>query len=165
MLRLVRTTSENTDFQQLVQLLDRDLAARDGDEAAFYAQYNKINLIRHAVVAYEGDEPVGCGAFKEFEPEAVEIKRMYVRPTHRRQGVARAVLAELEQWAGELSYPAAVLETGRRQPEAIALYQRCGYASTPNYGQYVGVANSVCFRKDFAQGFAGSNQVSRGSKN
>jgi len=150
MFRLIRTTSENLDFQQLVQLLDRDLAARDGTEAAFYAQYNKIDLIRHAVVAYEGDEPVGCGAFKEFEPEAVEIKRMYVRPTHRQRGVARAVLGELEQWAGELGYAATVLETGRRQPEAIALYQRCGYASTPNYGQYVGVANSVCFRKVFA---------------
>ncbi len=151
MLRLVRTTSENADFQQLVQLLDRDLAARDGDEATFYAQYNKITLIRHAVVAYEEGEPVGCGAFKEFEADAVEIKRMYVRPTHRQRGVARAVLAELEQWASEVGYPTAVLETGRRQPEAIALYERCGYARTANYGQYVGVANSVCFRKSLSQ--------------
>ncbi|TDN40029.1 GNAT family N-acetyltransferase [Hymenobacter sp. UV11] len=151
MLRLIRTSSENSDFQQLVQLLDRDLAARDGDEATFYAQYNKINLIRHAVVAYEGDEPVGCGAFKEFGADAVEIKRMYVRPTHRQRGAARAVLTELESWAQELGYPATVLATGRRQPEAIALYERCGYAATPNYGQYVGVANSVCFRKSLSQ--------------
>jgi putative acetyltransferase len=147
MRRLVRTTSENSDFHALVQLLDRELAARDGADATFYAQYNKIDLIRHAVVAYQDDEPVGCGAFKEFEPDAVEIKRMFVQPTYRQQGVARAVLQELEQWASELGYARCVLETGKRQPEAIALYQRSGYAFTPNYGQYVGVENSVCLQK------------------
>lgn len=147
MLRLVRTTSENPDFRTLVQLLDRELAARDGADATFYAQYNKIDLIRHAVVAYQADEPVGCGAFKEFAADSVEIKRMFVQPTHRQQGVAQAVLAELEHWASELGYPNCVLETGKRQPEAIALYQRCGYALTPNYGQYVGVENSVCMQK------------------
>lgn len=147
MLRLVRTTSENPDFRTLVKLLDQDLAERDGPEHGFYAQYNKIDLIRHAVVAYQHDLPVGCGAFKEFEPGTVEIKRMYVRPECRQQGVARAVLGELETWAAELGYPTAVLETGKRQPEAIALYQRNGYEFTPNYGQYVGVENSVCLRK------------------
>ena len=148
MLRLVRTTSENLDFRTLVQLLDRDLAERDGAETAFYAQYNKLDLIKHAVVAYAGDEPVGCGAFKEYAADLVEIKRMFVQPARRQQGVARAVLAELERWAGELGYAGCVLETGRRQPEAIALYQRCGYALTPNYGQYVGIENSVCMRKE-----------------
>lgn len=150
MLRLVRTTSENPDFRTLVQLLDRELATRDGAEATFYAQYNKIDLIRHAVVAYQNEEPVGCGAFKEFERSAVEVKRMFVQPTHRQQGVAQAVLAELERWASELGYASCVLETGKRQPEAIALYQRSGYALIPNYGQYVGVENSVCMRKALA---------------
>lgn len=147
MLRLTRITSENPDFRTLVQLLDQDLAARDGAEHGFYAQYNGIALIRHAVVAYRDEAPVGCGAFKEFEPGTVEIKRMYVRPDYRQQGVARAVLGELETWAAELVYATAVLETGKRQPEAIALYKRCGYDLTPNYGQYVGVENSVCMLK------------------
>ena len=147
MLRLVRTTSENPDFRALVQLLDRELAARDGADATFYAQYNKIDLIKHAAVAYEADEPVGCGAFKEFEADSVEVKRMFVPPAHRQQGVAQAVLGELERWASELGYASCVLETGKRQPEAIALYERSGYARTPSYGQYVGVENSVCFRK------------------
>lgn len=148
MLRLARTTSENPDFRTLVQLLDQDLAERDGAEHGFYAQYNKINLIHHAVVAYQHDQPVGCGAFKEFEAGTVEIKRMYVQPEYRQQGVARAVLGELEKWAAELGYASAVLETGKRQPEAIALYERNGYALTPNYGQYIGVENSVCLRKE-----------------
>ncbi len=148
MLQLVRTTSENADFRMLVRLLDQDLAERDGAEHGFYAQYNKIDLIRHAVVAYRDGEPVGCGAFKEFEPGTVEIKRMYVRPENRKQGVAQTVLGELEKWAAELDYTTTVLETGKRQPEAIALYQRCAYALTPNYGQYVGIENSVCMRKE-----------------
>lgn len=147
MLTLARTTSENTDFQLLVRQLDQYLAEIDGAEHGFYAQFNKIDLIRHAVVAYADGAPVGCGAFKEFEPGVVEIKRMYVAPAHRRQGVAQAVLAELEAWAAKLGYPATVLETGRRQPAAIALYERYGYVLTPNYGQYVGVENSVCLRK------------------
>ncbi|MGI4873702.1 MAG: GNAT family N-acetyltransferase [Janthinobacterium lividum] len=147
MIRLTRTTSEDAGFQTLVRLLDQDLAERDGADHGFYAQYNKIDLIRHAVVAYLHDEPAGCGAFKEYEPDAVEIKRMYVRPAHRQQGVAQAVLAELECWAAELGYTACVLETGKRQPEAIALYHRCGYLDTPNYGQYVGVENSICMQK------------------
>ena len=148
MLRLIRTTSEDPDFRTLVQLLDRELAERDGADSTFYAQFNKLDLIRHVVMAYAGDEPAGCGAFKEYAPDLVEIKRMFVQPAQRQRGVARAVLAELERWANELGYAGCVLETGRRQPEAIALYQRCGYALTPNYGQYVGVNNSVCMRKE-----------------
>ncbi|MBO0359285.1 GNAT family N-acetyltransferase [Hymenobacter sp. BT186] len=147
MLRLVRSTSENPDFRTLVALLDQDLAIRDGADHGFYAQFNKIDKINHVVVAYQDEEPIGCGAFKEFAPDAVEIKRMYVLPAHRGQGVAGAVLAELERWAQELEYAACVLETGKKQPEAIRLYEKSGYKLTPNYGQYVGIDNSVCMRK------------------
>jgi putative acetyltransferase len=147
MLQLTRTTSENPDFQALVQLLDQDLAARDGAEHGYYAQFNTIASLQHVVVAYLGDAPVGCGAFKPFEADSVEIKRMFVQPAHRGQGVAQAVLGELEKWAGELGYASGVLETGKRQPEAIRLYERSGYGHIPNYGQYVGIENSVCMQK------------------
>ena len=147
MLTLTRTASENPDFRVLVQLLDRYLAEIDGAEHGFYAQYNTIALLQHVVVAYQDGEPVGCGAFKEIAPGTAEIKRMFVAPAQRQRGVARAVLAELEKWAAELGYAACVLETSKRQSAAIALYERSGYVLTPNYGQYVGVANSVCLRK------------------
>ncbi|UOQ68371.1 GNAT family N-acetyltransferase [Hymenobacter volaticus] len=147
MLHLTRATSENLDFRELVQLLDQDLRIRDGDESAFYAQFNKINKINHVVVAYQNDQPVGCGAFKEFNQELVEIKRMFVLPAYRGQGVAQAVLGELEQWANELHYSGYVLETGKKQPEAIRLYQKSGYKIIPNYGQYANVENSVCMQK------------------
>lgn len=151
MLRLARTTSENADFRSLVQLLDQDLAERDGAEHSYYAQFNTIATLQHVVVAYQADEPVGCGAFKPFGVDAVEVKRMFVQPARRGQSVAQAVLAELEKWAGELGYASCVLETGKRQPEAIRLYERSGYAHIPNYGQYVGIENSVCMQKYLEQ--------------
>ena len=148
MLRLTRTDSDNPDFRTLVVLLDAHLAALDGDEHAFYAQLNVLHKANPAVVAYRHDEAVGCGAFREHGPGAVEIKRMFVQPPYRGQGIAQAVLGELERWAQELNYPACVLETGQKQPEAIRLYERSGYVRIPNYGQYAGVANNVCMRKE-----------------
>ncbi len=148
MIKLIRTDSDNHDFIALVKELDADLAIRDGDEQAFYAQFNKIDKIKFVVVAYENDQPVGCGAIKEYSPIAMEIKRMYTSPAARGKGVATKVITELERWTAELSYKKCLLETGKKQPEAIGLYQKCGYKSIPNYGQYAGVENSVCFEKD-----------------
>jgi putative acetyltransferase len=144
---LKRTTSLDTDFQNLVKLLDHDLAIRDGDEHSFYAQFNKIDSIKHAAVYYMENIPAGCGAFKPYNESTVEIKRMYVLPEFRGQRIAETILNELEKWAAELNYKACVLETGKKQPEAIRLYQRTGYVVIPNYGQYENMDNSVCMRK------------------
>lgn len=146
-----RTTSENEDFRILVPKLDLDLRIRDGDEHAFFAQYNKIDSIRNVVVAYRNGEAVGCGAFKPFETGVVEIKRMYVLPAHRGNGIAAAVLHELETWAAENGNSRSVLETGKGMPEAIGLYQKSGYVIIPNFGQYQGVESCVCFAKQLAK--------------
>jgi putative acetyltransferase len=147
MSQIKRTSSEDTDFQDLVRLLDNDLALRNGETNAFYTQYNKIDAIKHVVVYYDGSTPVGCGAFKEFEPGAVEIKRMYVKPEFRGNRIGASILKELELWAAELYYKEAVLETGKTNPEALHLYQKEAYAIIPNYGQYKDVENSVCMKK------------------
>lgn len=146
--QITRTNSENPDFIALVKHLDAELAVRDGEDHAFYAQFNKIDKIKFAVVVYEDGKPLGCGGFREFAPNAVEIKRMYVFPESRGKGIAGSILAELESWARELSYARCVLETGKNQPEAIRLYQKSGYRAIPNYGPYAGIGNSVCFEKD-----------------
>ncbi|KAA0993268.1 GNAT family N-acetyltransferase [Dyadobacter aurulentus] len=148
--KIVRTTSENPDFVTLVKALDAYLAVTDGDEHAFYSQYNKIAKLRHVIVCYENGIPIGCGAMKAFGEDAMEVKRMFVAPEGRNRGIATLVLAELEKWAAELGMSRCVLETGRRQMEAVAFYQKNGYQATPNYGQYIGVANSVCFEKNLA---------------
>lgn len=146
-MEIIRTDSTNADFIELVRHLDADLAIRDGSEAAFYAQYNKIDAIGHVLVAYVDGVAVSCGAIKQFDEGSMEVKRMYTLPEHRGKGIAAAVLSELEKWAAELGYRQCVLETGKKQPEAIRLYETSGYALTPNYGQYVGIENSVCFAK------------------
>ncbi|KQR71915.1 GNAT family N-acetyltransferase [Pedobacter sp. Leaf176] len=146
-LTLIRTNSDNADFRSLVTLLDKDLAIRDGDDHTFYAQFNKVDAIKEVVVAYQNELPVGCGAIKPFSENAAEIKRMFVHPDYRKQGIAAKILTELENWAAELGFKECVLETGKKQPEAIALYQKVGYKIIPNYGQYIGVNNSVCMAK------------------
>jgi len=147
MLQLIRTDSSNTDFQELVKLLDADLRIRDGEDHAFYAQFNKIDTLKNALVAYINNKPVGCGAFKPFTDSTVEIKRMFVHPDYRGQGIAQELLTELEKWAAELGNTNCVLETGQKQPEAIQLYLKSGYLRIPNYGQYANVENSVCMQK------------------
>ncbi|MFC4233415.1 GNAT family N-acetyltransferase [Parasediminibacterium paludis] len=147
--KLVRTNADNPDFITLVQQLDKDLAIRDGDEHAFYAQYNGITAINHTVIAYNNGVAVACGAIKAFDNDSMEVKRMYTVPHERSKGFAGQVLAALEAWAIELGFTSCVLETGKMQPEAIALYTKCGYYVIPNYGQYIGIDNSVCFKKEF----------------
>lgn len=147
MFTCIRTDSTNTDFKMLVNQLDRYLMGINGDDHDFFDQFNKIDNIRHVVVLYLDGQPAGCGAIKEYEPGIMEVKRMFVPPATRGKGLATAVLKELEAWAAELGYEKCILETGDIMPDAIALYKKNGYSSIPNYGQYVGVASSVCFEK------------------
>lgn len=148
MIKLIRTDSYNQDFIELVKSLDAYLTERDGDAHSFYDQFNKIDKIKYVVVAYENGKPMGCGAIKEYTLNTIEIKRMYTAPESRGKGIATRVLAELEMWATELSYEKCILETGKRQPEAIGLYKKNGYKIIPNYGQYAEIENSVCFEKE-----------------
>ncbi|MBB6324776.1 GNAT superfamily N-acetyltransferase [Algoriphagus iocasae] len=147
MIQLLRTDSSNPDFQNLVKKLDAYLAFIDGDETAFYSQYNKIDMLKNAVVLFEDGNAMACGAIKKMDENSMEVKRMYTDEASRGKGFAKKVLTELEEWAKELGFEFCVLETGKRQPDAIALYEKCGYQKIPNYGQYFGIENSVCFQK------------------
>ena len=147
MIGIIRTNSENGDFVELVAQLDQLLAELDGRDHDFYNQYNKIDKIKHVVVAYSGAIPVACGAIKEFDAVTMEVKRMFTDANFRGKGVATQVLTELENWALELGYTKCVLETGKRLPDAVRLYENLGYQLIPNYGQYVAMENSICFEK------------------
>lgn len=149
--RFTRTNSGNRDFTGLVRELDIYLAEKDGDEHPFYDQYNKLDSIKYVLVAYENEIPVACGAIKEFRPGVMEVKRMYTVPAYRGKGLASMVLKELEQWAMELGYSKCILETGKRQVEAIDFYKKNNYKVIPNYGQYAGVEYSICFEKTLVE--------------
>jgi len=147
MLAFQRTTSQNQDFIALVRQLDAELAKIDGSEHNFYAQYNTIDSIKHVIVVYENSVPIACGAIKPFDEKTMEVKRMYTLPAYRGKGIASQVLSELEKWVMELYFTFCLLETGLRQPDAIHLYEKNGYRSIPNYGQYADVENSRCYEK------------------
>jgi len=145
--KVIRTDSSNPDFVELVRQLDAYLTITDGDEHDFYDQYNKLDDIKYVVLFYENEKAVGCGAIKQFSKNTMEVKRMYTTPKQRGQGIASKILKELENWTKELGFEKCILETGIRQVEAVQFYKKNQYQIIPNYGQYVGVANSVCFEK------------------
>jgi len=147
MIHLEKTDSKNKDFIELVKQLDKDLAISDGEEHGFYHQFNGIDTLNHTIVAYIDNIPVACGAIKQYNDSTVEIKRMYTLPETRGKGIATKILDELENWAAQLGYKRCILETGKKQPKAIALYKKTGYIIILNYAQYAGIENSVCFEK------------------
>lgn len=132
----------------LITLLDQELSGRYPGQV--------INGIDHRefeeaggqfFVARSGDEIVGCGAYRPVDNSTIEIKRMFVAPPFRGRGVARALLSAIEGEGRRNGFSRSVLETGNLQPEAIALYQACGYTSTKPFGQYVVGPRSVFLGK------------------
>lgn len=144
---LKRTTTADEDFQALIRLLDHELWVELKEDQATYDQYNKVPFIQTAVLVYDGGQPVSSGCFKVFDPQTVEIKRMFVKKEFRGRGLSKDVLQELEEWAGELGYRFAVLETSIHFDTAIALYRKKGYEVIPNYPPYVGLRESLCMKK------------------
>lgn len=97
------------------------------------------------VAAFVEGSPVGCGALREFDRITAEVRRMYVRPEHRRKHVGRAILAHLIGSARELGFRRVILETGNRQAPAMAFYEKYGFGRIEPFGEYVNDATSVCY--------------------
>jgi putative acetyltransferase len=130
------------DVTTLVRAAEDELALRYPDQSP-----SPLHPSARFVVAYVLGEPVGCGAFVAVGDDVAEIKRMFVRPSHRRTGVARRILAALERRIGAAGFDTVILETGTLQPEAMALYEGFGYLPTEPYGEYIGNPMSACFEK------------------
>lgn len=135
------------DFARLVELLDEELDIMDKKAHAVCSQYNGIYTIKHIVLMYDDNKPIGCGAIKEYEPDTMEMKRIYMLPEYRRNNMASAILEHLEAWTSELGYSRCVLETGRSFDNTIKFYKKNGYTEIPNYGQYKNIETSICFEK------------------
>jgi len=147
MIRIIRTNAENQEFKRLVQLLNSDLAERDGENHPL-SQFNTIDNIKHVVLAYESHKPIGCGALSEYDSNSMEIKRMYVLPEVRGKRIGTLILSELENWAKDLGRTKCILFTGLNQPEAIRLYERNAYRQIPKYGKLTEIADCLCFAKE-----------------
>lgn len=137
--------SDSPDFVALASALDAELEDRYPGLSEDEPPQALEPLV--AVVAYNGDTPVGCGALRELEHGIGEIKRMFVLPQARGLGAARRMLEVLEAQGDALGYSAVRLGTGVRQPEAMALYESSGYRRMPLFGEYEGTELCVCYEK------------------
>lgn len=141
------TNSNNIDFKELISQLDIELNNRYGELQKQYNKHNKIELINDVIIIYSDLLPVACGAFKEYDNDSIELKRIFVLDKFRGKGLAKLIVNELERMARGRNYKYSFLETGKRQPEAIGLYKKCGYKIIPNYGPYIDNFNSICMKK------------------
>jgi GNAT superfamily N-acetyltransferase len=133
--------------RRLIDQLCTELSARYGTPPSPFSPSEAAGLRTVFLVARLDRELVGCGAIRRIDDDTAEVKRMYVAPAGRRRGIARRILSELERRAREFGYRKVWLETGIGQPEAMALYEACGYRRMAAYGPYVGNPTSVCFEK------------------
>lgn len=141
------------DALMLIGQLSRELAVHYVDDRKGSGDFRPTDMdVPRAcfVVARLNGAPVGCGAIRPRDENSVhvaEIKRMFVHPTARRRGISRLVLARLEEAARDYGYTATILETGDRQLEAIALYEKAGYTRCDCWGKYLTSTWSLCYRK------------------
>ncbi|OLT46235.1 GNAT family N-acetyltransferase [Saccharomonospora sp. CUA-673] len=147
---------DHVDSTKLIELVQQEYVTRYGDpdvtpvDPAEFAAPHGIFL-----VGYRGDEPIACGGWRRHDEDEgplragdAEIKRMFVVEAHRGNGHARAMLAALERTAADADCRRIVLETGTRQPEAIALYRSAGYREIDKFGVYAQDVLSVCMAKE-----------------
>lgn len=154
-MRIERLSITHPDAAMLVEAVQQEYVIRYGGRDDTPLEPDSFELPRGTfVVAYDGETAVATGAWRLRDDvlalgtkNAAEIKRMYVVPAARRGGVAGAVLAHLERTAREAGAEVAILETGDKQPEAIAFYQRRGYVEIDNFGYYRDAPESVCFAR------------------
>ncbi|MEV6912547.1 GNAT family N-acetyltransferase [Amycolatopsis sp. NPDC051071] len=145
---------DHPDAAKMMVEVQLELAARYGGEDATPMDPAQFAWPRGLfLVGYLDDVPVACGAWRSHEgpdpllPGDAEIKRMFVMASARGRGFARAILADLERTAAEAGRLRMVLETGDKQPEAIALYLSAGYREVPGFGYYKDEPESVCYGK------------------
>lgn len=128
--------------------LDQDLLARYSASSVHgLVQDPDAQVPTFFLVAWFSEEPVGCAALVDLGAGSAELKRMFVRTRFRNQGIARQLLSAIEDKARELGYREIRLETGKRQPEAVGLYESSGYGEIPRFGPYVDDPESVCYAK------------------
>ena len=149
-----RTALASSDAVRLIAALNAELNATFPEPGATHFSLSDAQVLADAgafLVAYLEDVAVGCGAVRRLDEATSEIKRMYVDPSARGQGVGRAIVESLEREARLLGARRIVLETGTRLVPAIKLYEAMGYARIPLFGEYLSSPNtSLCFGKSLA---------------
>lgn len=145
---LTEVGADNNDLHALIGKLDREIGEMYPAEGIFGLDFADPKVAEMTfVVAYSGERPAGCGGIRPLDGESVELKRFFVDRECRGRGIASKVLAYLEGAARARGYRLVKLETGPKQHEAIALYEKYGYYEIPLFGEYNDSRYSVCYEK------------------
>ena len=147
---IAREPLSSPDAQRLIASLNAELSViypNPADNFFELAEEQTAGDRGVFLLARVDGRPVGCGALRRIDATTGEIKRMYVAPAARGTGLGRRLLDELERHACGLGLRRLVLETGTRQPQAIGLYRRAGFARIPCFGEYQHAPLSVCMAK------------------
>ncbi len=143
------TDGEDPDFAMLCGRLDCALDQIVGKkfQRSKYNQYNQRDNIHDAIVVYQKGEPVACGAFKMYDEEHAELKRIFTEPSVRGMGLGSELIRRLEAKAKIKGYRFCILETGKPLEAARHVYKKAGYKIIPNYGQYMDMPDSICMER------------------
>jgi GNAT superfamily N-acetyltransferase len=156
-MELIYTDTKDKAFKELCKQLDQYLNNTNGEQQnTIYDQYNHTDDLHCVVLVYDNETPIACVGIKVYVPLAdekdlmnsVEIKRMFVQPNYRGQGLAKAMIEALEVKAKADGFTRMILETGIKMNSAIGLYTSCGYQKINNYGSYKELSDSVCMSKN-----------------
>jgi putative acetyltransferase len=152
---IARTPLASPEAQALIAALNRELAAAYPEEGANHFRLDADEVADGRggfFVARSGGVAVGCGALRKLDGARCELKRMFVVPSRRGQGVGGALLARLIDEARALGAGEVVLETGIRQRDAIAMYERAGFVRIAPFGEYLRSPDtSVCMARPVAR--------------
>lgn len=143
------TDGKDPDFAMLCSRLDNALDEIVGGRLnrGQYEQYNQRDSIHDVILAYHGGEPIACGAFKLYDEDHAELKRIYVEASHRKMGLGAELVRRLEAKAKIKGYKWCILETGKRMKAACSMYKKAGYKIIQNYGQYADMPDSICMER------------------
>ncbi len=139
---------QNQDALNLIQELDAELLQRypaDNVHTLDLQETNPQNSV--FLIGYLKEQAVACGAISQLSDGIAEIKRVYVKPQMRGQGLSKLLISRLEQEARQMGFTTLRLETGTRQPESLGLYRKAGYVDIPKFGQYINDPFSICMEK------------------
>lgn len=148
-LEFKNTDGDNPDFAKLCDRLEASLDELVGNafQRCQYEQYNQRDSIHDVIIAYCKGEPVACGAFKRYDEDHAELKRIYTEPSYRNRGLGAELIRRLEAKAKIEGYKWCILETGKPLEAACHVYIKFGYKVIPNYGQYACMPNSICMER------------------
>ena len=123
------------------------LAGGEENRKAFIP-YNLSESVADVLIAYDGEKAVACAGLKPYSARDIEVKRVWVEPAFRRNGIARRMMGMLEEKAAENGYSRMILQTRAVMTDAVELYRRSGYHPIGNYPPYDRLEGAVCMARD-----------------